>query len=98
MTDRPVWQTEKGVMIRVVVRPNSKEKDLIAEITTEAVHVNLSSQAKAGKANLELLKRMAKLLRISTSEIAIVAGHKSREKTLLISTKSKEEIEKSLGN
>ena len=98
MVDRPVWQTEKGVIIQVVVRPNSKDKKLIAEITPEAIHVNLSSQAREGKANIELLKRLAKLLKISTSEIIIVAGQKSREKRLLIISKSLEDIEKSFNH
>ena len=98
MVDRPVWQTEKGVIIQVVVRPNSKDKKLIAEITPEAIHVNLSSQAREGKANIELLKRLAKLLKISTSEIIIVAGQKSREKKLLIISKSLEDIEKSFNH
>ncbi|TFG28182.1 DUF167 domain-containing protein [Candidatus Thorarchaeota archaeon] len=88
MTNGPVWDTEKGAMIRVVVRPNSREKELISEITQESVFVNLSSQAREGKANVELLKRFSKILRISTRDISIIAGHKSREKTLLVSGKS----------
>lgn len=81
-------------MIQVVVRPNSKDKKLIAEITPEAIHVNLSSQAKQGKANIELLKRFAKLLKISSSEITIVSGQRSKEKTILVTAKSLEDIEK----
>ncbi len=96
MTDEPVWETEKGVMIRVVVKPNSKERNLISEITPDAVHVNLKSQARGGKANKELLKQFAKLLRLSTSDILIVAGQKSREKTLLVIEGTAEDVRKML--
>ena len=98
MINGAVWETEKGVMIRVVVKPNSKERELISERTPEAVHINLSSQAREGKANKELLKRVAKLLSVSTGEIAIVAGQKSREKTLLIVGKKLEDVEKALAS
>ncbi|TFG26287.1 DUF167 domain-containing protein [Candidatus Thorarchaeota archaeon] len=96
MTKGPVWDTERGTMIRVVVRPNSKEKELISEITQEAVFVNLSSQAREGKANIELLKRFSKILKISTSDINLITGYKSREKTLLITGKSASYIQEIL--
>ncbi len=95
MTNGPIWEVEKGVMIRVVVKPKSKDQKLISEVTADAVYVNLTGQAREGKANLELLKRVSKLLKISTADITIVAGHKSREKTLLIIGKSAKDVEKS---
>ena len=79
-----IWESEKGTFLRVIVRPNSKEKSFIAEVTPEAVLTNLRGPAREGKANSELLKRLSKLLKISTAAISLVAGHKSREKTVLI--------------
>lgn len=80
-----IWETEKGTFLRAIVRPNSKEKKLVSEVTSEAIHINLRSQARGGKANSELLKELAKSLRISTSDISLISGHRSREKLLLIS-------------
>jgi uncharacterized protein (TIGR00251 family) len=80
-----VWETEDGVFLRVLVKPNSTLKNLISDVNEEIVVVNLRSPAREGKANTELLKRMSKVLGISTGNIKLIAGRKSREKTLLIS-------------
>ena len=84
MTGRAIWESEKGTFLRVVVRPKSKEQVLIAQFSDSEIIVNLRSPAREGKANTELVKRFSKLLHISTSSISLVAGHKSREKTLLL--------------
>ena len=85
MTERAIWESEKGTFLRVIVRPKSKERDLIAHFSDSEIIVNLRSPAREGKANTELVKRFSKLLQISTSSISLAAGQKSREKTLLIS-------------
>ena len=96
MENGPIWETERGTMIRVIVKPKSKEGDLISEITLDAIIMNLSSQAREGKANIELLKRLSKMLRLSTSDISIITGHKSKEKTLLVKGKSVQDIRQAL--
>ncbi len=80
-----VWETEDGVFLRVLVKPKSTLRKLISDIDDDMVVANLKSPAREGKANTELLKRMSKALGVSTANIKIIAGHKSREKTLLIS-------------
>jgi uncharacterized protein (TIGR00251 family) len=79
-----VWETEEGVFLRVLVKPKSTLTTFISEISETVVIVNLKSPARDGKANSELLKRMSKVLGISTGDIKLTAGHKSREKTLFI--------------
>ena len=96
MDSRPIWASDKGTFLRVLVKPNSKEKQLIAERNDDSISINLTSPAKEGKANIELVKRLSKLLRVSTSSIRLVAGHKSREKLLLIDVLSVEEVESKL--
>ena len=93
-----IWETARGTLLRVIVRPNSKEKNFVAHITPEAILVNLKDPAREGKANSELVKKLSKSLRVSTSEISLVAGHKSREKTLLIVGMSAEELTEKLMN
>lgn len=83
---KAIWENEKGTFLRVIVHPNSKEKNFIAEITPEMIIINLKGPAREGRANSELLKRLSKILKLSTGHISIVAGHKSREKTVLIVT------------
>ncbi|MHA2358875.1 MAG: DUF167 domain-containing protein [Candidatus Thorarchaeota archaeon] len=93
-----IWESESGTFLRVIVRPNSREKNFVAEISPEAILVNLKSPAREGKANSELVKRLAKVLTISTGNIRLVAGHKSKEKTLLVESLSPEDIELRLSN
>lgn len=80
------------------MRPNSKENKFIAEVTQEEIHINLKGPAREGKANSELLKKLAKKLNISTADISLVAGHKSKEKTLLIVGIDAEEISNRLAD
>ena len=88
--------SEKGLFLRVVVKPNSKKKELIAERNLNSISINLTGPAKEGKANTELVKRMAKLLKLSTSSIQIIKGHKSREKILLIDGLTVQELRQKL--
>jgi uncharacterized protein (TIGR00251 family) len=92
MSDGPVWESKEGVLVRVVVKPRSSERELIAEITENFIVINLNSPARAGKANIELVKRLSKLLKVSSADTIVVAGHKSREKTILIRGIEKEQV------
>ena len=93
-----IWETERGTLLKVVVRPKSREKNLVAEVSPEVIIVNLKSPAREGKANSELVKRIAKALLISSSSITLVAGHKAKEKTLLVQGLSPTEIEQRLSD
>jgi len=93
MDTGPVWMGEKGTFLRVIVKPNSKEKKLVGDIDSESIQINLTGPAREGKANTELVKKLSKLLKVSTSSMKLVAGHKSREKTLLIEGLNAEEVE-----
>jgi len=88
--------SEKGTFLRVIVKPNSKEKQLVAEINPDSIVLNLTGPAREGKANTELVKKLSKKLKTSTSAIRIIAGHKSREKTLLIVGLNVEEVVQNL--
>ena len=84
MSEESVWESKEGVFVRVVVKPRSRERELVADIFEDFIVINLNSPAREGKANTELVRRLSKILKISSADITVVAGHKSREKTLLI--------------
>jgi len=46
--------------------------------------VGLRSRPVKGKANLELIKKLAKYFRVSSSQVRIISGSKSRRKTVEI--------------
>ncbi|MCF2135853.1 MAG: DUF167 domain-containing protein [Candidatus Thorarchaeota archaeon] len=92
MEKTAIWEKQSRIFIRVLVRPNSRSKRFIEEITDTHISINLRGPAREGKANTELVKRLAKIIGISTSHIMIVTGHKSREKILAIEGPSVQEI------
>jgi uncharacterized protein (TIGR00251 family) len=96
MDTGPVWMSQKGTFLRVIVKPNSKEKKLVEDIGSESIQINLTGPAREGKANTELVKKLSKILKVSTSSIILAGGHKSREKILLIKGINAEEVEKRL--
>ncbi|MHA1216955.1 MAG: DUF167 domain-containing protein [Candidatus Thorarchaeota archaeon] len=83
---------DRQAVIRVIVRPSSKSRRLIDEVGDDYVSINLRSPAKEGKANTELIKRLAKTLGISSSAIRILSGHKSRDKALVIDGMDKVDV------
>ncbi len=92
MTENLLWENERGTFLRVLVRPNSGTGDLIESISETELLINLKGPAREGKANKELVKRIAKVLGISSGNITLVAGQKTREKTLLITSLSAGEV------
>jgi len=78
-----LWETEEGTHLRVLVKPKSTSREFVAG-------------AREGKANTELLKRLSKVLGISTGDIRLISGHKSREKTLVIKGKTIGDVKSAL--
>ncbi|MHA1654730.1 MAG: DUF167 domain-containing protein [Candidatus Thorarchaeota archaeon] len=83
---------DKQAVIRVIVRPGSKSRQLIDEVEDDHISMNLRSPAREGKANAELVKRFAKALGISSSAIRIQRGHRSREKAVVIDGLDKADV------
>jgi hypothetical protein len=46
--------------------------------------VGLTSRPEKGKANIELIKKLAKYFNVSSSQVSIIAGLKSRRKIIEI--------------
>ncbi len=92
MNKSVTWESEKGTFLVVVVRPGSREKQLVHSVSEAEIIINLTGPAREGRANTELIKRLSKALQVPSSCIAIVAGHKSRQKTLLFQEISASEL------
>jgi uncharacterized protein len=78
-----IRETEDGVIISVKVTPNSS-RNAVIQGSEDLLTVKLTSPPVEGKANKDLLKFLAKKMRVAPSSITILKGHASREKTLLI--------------
>ncbi len=97
MSKGPIWESQSQIFIKVIVKPNSKSKKFVEEITDEFVVINLRDPAREGKANTELVKRLSKTLGISTSSVQIVRGHKSRDKTVVVDGIELDQVRTRLG-
>ncbi len=86
------WESDKGTFLVVVVRPGSREKQLVHSVSEAEIVINLAERARQGRANTELIKRLSKALQMSSSSMTIIAGHKSRQKTLLFQDISASEL------
>ena len=72
-------------LIKVYVQPKSSKNEIIGE-HNNMLKIKIKSPADSGKANKELVSFLAKYLSLKKSQIAIVKGHISRQKTLRIDT------------
>ena len=61
----------------------SLHKDFI-EIKNGHIEIGIMSKPVKGEANLEIIKKIAKHLGISKSNVRIIAGEKSRDKIIEI--------------
>ena len=76
-----VW--DDHVLIRVKAVPGSSINKIV-DATEEYLRIKIKAPAVEGAANAELVKFLAKSLRVSKSDIRIVRGDTSKIKTLRI--------------
>ena len=75
--------TDKGLIVRIKIIPNSSKNELIVE--NEGLKVKVTAQPIENKANKALIEFFSKKLKVAKSNIQIVKGELNKEKTLLIS-------------
>ncbi|MBI5458405.1 DUF167 family protein [Methanobacterium sp.] len=77
-----VQTTPQGIMVMIEVSPKSAKFQIAGyNKWRQTLEVKLKSPPTKGKANKELMKEFSTLTGHATD---IIAGHKSRQKTLLI--------------
>lgn len=74
--------TEKGLIVRLKIIPNSSKNEIIWE--NEGLKVKITAQPIENKANKALIEFLSKTLKIAKSNIQIIKGELNKEKTLLI--------------
>ena len=67
--------------IEAIVTPNSREFKVEFDPAARLLKVRLTERAEKGKANLELVKGLSKLL---GAQVTILRGHSSRRKLLQV--------------
>lgn len=86
------------VLLDVVVTPSAARTEIRGKDPwRHGIVVRVGAKPTQGEANAELLRFLARHLNVPPSTIRIVAGHRSRRKTVAIHGASKERIEQDLG-
>jgi uncharacterized protein len=89
--DRKILEnTEKGLVIRIRIIPNSSKNELVWE--NNALKIKIMAQPVENKANKALIEFLAKTLKTAKSNITILKGEINKEKTLLIQGINDEEF------
>ncbi len=92
------WLNERdgGIFIHIHVQPRASRNEVVG-IHGDALKVRLTSPPVEGAANLLLVKFIAKRLGLPRSKVRLVAGERSRQKTLQITGVSKDYLLKMMG-
>lgn len=94
MDKKTFEDTQKGLIIRLKIIPNSSKNDLIWE--NDALKIKITAQPIENKANKALVEFLSKTLKTAKSNISIIKGELNKEKTLLIQGYSEKEFKKAL--
>lgn len=88
-TGLKMLKTDRGVILNVYVKPNSKEFKIITDNNEFVVFCRESPEK--GKVNKELIKELSRLFH---KKVEIAAGFTSKQKKILVKDVTEEEIMK----
>ena len=86
-----ISESADSVTFSVHVQPRASKNE-VCGIQGDALKLRLTSPPVEGEANRLCIEFLAKLLRVPKSSVAIIAGEKSRHKTLRITGVTAREI------
>ncbi len=90
-------ETDDGLFITIMVQPGAKTAKIEGiDPFRGSLRVKVKAQAQKKKANMELIKLLSTALGVPTSDIIILKGEKSRQKTVKIANFNRKELEKQL--
>ena len=76
------------------VKPGvSANREGIAAVTEQSIEVCVAAQAREGEANKAVREVIAEALKVAKSDVEVVKGMKSREKTVAVRTDAKDTAE-----
>jgi uncharacterized protein (TIGR00251 family) len=85
----PFHVTDKGLRVAVRLQPKAARDEIIGVEPgaggTTHLKVKVTAAPESGKANAALEKLLAKAWRVAPSTVSVIAGGKSREKSVLVS-------------
>lgn len=89
-------QTKDGVLLNLRVSPGAKTTSVTGLYGDHALRIQVAAPPARGKANAEIEDHLSNLLGIPGSQVSIVKGASSRDKTVLVQGVGLEEVRKDL--
>lgn len=86
MSKKTVVSAMTSFILNIHVRPNAKVTAVREVNSDNEVRVDIAADAQDGKANHELIDYMKSILKLPSSQLEIIHGHKQRDKVLRVST------------
>ena len=87
-----IYPTKDGVNLQLRVSPGAKSTAIKGLYGEYAVKLSVTAPPTEGRANAEVERYLARLLRISRSEVSVVKGASSRDKLVFIRGVEPDEI------
>lgn len=82
--------TENSIIIRLKISPNASKNEIIKSDTE--IKVKITAQPIENKANKALIEFLSKKLKVAKTNIEIIKGETSKEKTLLFKNISSDKM------
>ena len=83
-----IKDSEKGLVIKVKIIPNSVKNEIVKE--SSFYKIKVTAQPVENKANKALIEFLSKQFKIPKTKISIIKGITSKEKTILFSITDEE--------
>ena len=79
-----IKEVPEGLIIRIKIVPNSAKNDIILE--QDFIKIKITAQPIENKANKALIEYLSKRFKIAKTNIEILKGDTSKDKTILVKT------------
>lgn len=93
-----VRPSKGGVIVTLRVSPGARTSSLKGQYDEGAVNLSVAAPPVDGKANAEVERFLAGLLGVTPSDVTVVRGSSSRDKSVLVRGSSEDEVSGRLGS
>ena len=83
-----IKEIPEGLIIKIKIVPNSSKNDVILE--EDFIKIKITAQPIENRANKALVEYISKIFKLAKTNIEIIKGDTSKEKTLLLKTQDRE--------
>ncbi|SCP05713.1 conserved protein, unknown function [Plasmodium ovale] len=83
---------DDNLLINLRVKPNSKTTSLNFGINKEVLNINIQEQPINNQSNVAIISYFSEILHLKKRDISIVSGLKSRDKVLMVSNISVDDL------